>query len=253
MSRFNVRCVDTDSSLQISVEYAPTGGSASRIFNACRPKIENVETSLTRLAQNINKHFSKKKKKKDSDIKEVTVELYETDGVTKICDPVSAEDGFSHGNIVQILDSKYTVDVNGPCCLGIVIPQSVMVGFPLYPKVNAEFCNLDNSEFMWEKIKYRADNTAENSKSRKQNSSIIEERKEICRTLSYTPTNDDIGYCLAFTCIPKSGERSGKSFTVEAKHEVTAGPGLCPFETRHLYTQKETEQNEYVYIYVRKV
>ena len=245
MSKFCVRCVDNEESLQISVEYASSGsGSASRIFNACRPKRENIENSLTRLAQNINKRVSKKKKGKDTEKKEVTIELYENDGVTKICDPVSAERGFSHGNVVQILDTKYTVDVNPPCCLGITIPQSIMVGFPLFPKVEVEFCNADDSDFLWEKIKYEGDNVAATSKSVKRDFSKVEERKEICRTLSYTPTNDDIGYCLSVTCIPKSGERIGKEFTTQSKYEVTAGPGLCPFETRHLYTQKQTEQNE---------
>ncbi|XP_053385923.1 2',5'-phosphodiesterase 12-like isoform X1 [Mercenaria mercenaria] len=245
MYKFCVRCVDNEESIQISVEYAFNGG-ASRIYNACRPKKENVENSLTRLAQNINKRVNKKKKKTDNEVNQVVLELFQNDGVTKIADTVTAQCGFSQGNVIHIADTKYTVDVNPPSCLGIFIPQSIMVGFPLFPQVDIEFCSLEDSSFLWEKVKYaeREGNSAQECNSRKRDPAMVIERREICQNLLYTPTNDDIGYCLSVTCIPRSGERSGKSVTVESRYEVTAGPGLCPFETRHLYTQKTTQPEE---------
>lgn len=247
MSKLCVRCVDDEESLQISLEYASSSG-ASRTYNACRPKKENIGNTLSRLAQNINKHLNKKKKKRENGTEqpEVLLDLYQSDGVTKILPTESAENALRCGNIINISDKKYTVDVNPPNCRGIIIPQSVMVGFPLFPKLDLEFSSLDDSEYLWEKIKYEATehSGAQTGKPKKPDPAKIIDRQEISRNFSYMPTNDDIGYHLAFTCTPKSGDRVGKPFTAESKFDVTTGPGVCPFETRHLYTQKKTQLGE---------
>lgn len=247
MSKFCVRSVDKEDSLQISLELANNGG-VSRMFNACRPKSENIGNTLSRLAANINKHLNKKKRKTTSgtEQREVIVDLFQSDGVTKIPQTESAENALCSGNIISILEEKYVVDVNPPCCLSITIPQCLMVGFPVFPKFDVEFCNLDDSEYVWEKIKYveAEENSAQSGKPNKPDPAKVIDRQEVCRNLSYTPTNDDIGYRLSVTVTPKSGERFGRSLTTESKFDVTAGPGVCPFETRHLYTQKKTQQGE---------
>lgn len=246
MSKVSVRCVDSEENLHLTVEYAHPGGGG-RVYNACRPKTENIGNSLARIGQNINKHLNKKKRKKDNAVQEeVVLAIFQSDGVTRIAETTCAEDALCHGYVINIQDAMYTVDVNPPYCLAIVIPKSIMVGFPLFPKLDVEFCSLDDSQYIWEKIKYKEtdDGGAQVGKPKKPDPAKIIDRKEISRSLSYTPTNDDIGYRLAVTCTPRLGDREGKPATAESKFDVTVGPGLCPFETRHLYTQKETGPGE---------
>ncbi|KAL4217215.1 Endonuclease/Exonuclease/phosphatase [Mactra antiquata] len=243
MASFYVKCVDSEESLEISFDYAHRGG-VMRSFNACRPKVEPVQNSLTRIAANINKHINKKKRKKtDTDLVEVRLVVYQSDSVTKVPENTKVEDALQHGNKVVIDESPYTVDVNPPLCRSVVIPQSIMVGFPLYPQLDLSFADLNDSEYVWEKIKYKDSGDADKMPAKPDPSKIIE-RVKVCTELSYVPTNEDIGYRLAFTCIPRSGQRVGRPCNTESKFDVTSGPGLCPFEHRHLYTQKETNINE---------
>jgi 2',5'-phosphodiesterase len=44
---------------------------------------------------------------------------------------------------------------------------------------------------------------------------------------------------------PKSGEKVGPSMEAVSKNTVKAGPGSCPFETRHLFTQNKLKDREF--------
>jgi len=141
----------------------------------------------------------------------------------------------------------YSVDVNGPCCNGVVIPQTVMVGFPIYPKPDVEFTNVNDSLCLWKRVRYEQSDTDSKSAKKEPKTAEETERIELSREFSYTPCNDDIGCKLAFTFTPRHGEREGKPLSVESKYEVTAGPGLCPFEHRHLYTSQPAGSEELVF------
>ncbi|KAK3602050.1 hypothetical protein CHS0354_025227 [Potamilus streckersoni] len=67
---------------------------------------------------------------------------------------------------------------------------------------------------------------------------------EVANTLMYTPTASDIGYHLKFTVTIRQSEilRDDTHLEHISKVEVTAGPGLCPFEMRHLYTSSLIEK-----------
>ncbi|WAR09795.1 PDE12-like protein [Mya arenaria] len=247
MSKFYVRNVENDRSLQITFEYSHTSGEKilSRVYNASRPKSEIIDNTLTRISQNISKFISKKLKRKlkadgESSLSEINIKVYKNDGITTLEENTSTEDAFQHGNVVAIENSKFIVDINAPCCNAIVLPQTVMIGFQICPNVEIEFASLEDSLFVWEKLKY--DTSAK--MGQKDITQVPKERVELSKSLTFTPTNDEIGYRLALTMTPRLGDREGKPMTVECKYDVTAGPDLCPFEQRHLYTQKETGSGE---------
>lgn len=248
MSKFSVRCVDIEPSVQISFEYAHNN-SAAREYNADRQKSELTGNTLTRISANINKQINKKAKKRKrqdgaEELEEVTVKLFESDENTPVSEDIPLVEALKHERVVMIESQKYIIDLNPPLCQKVTIPQTAMVGFPIFPQLQVEFCNLGDSEYLWEKVKYEDEKC--DIKSQKPPPAKEAERSEVGTSLMYTPSNSDIGYRLSLTCTPKNGQRSGKSVTVESKFEVTAGPGFCPFENRHLYTQKETGTGEYV-------
>lgn len=247
MSKFSVRCVENEPTIQISFEYAHNG-TDSRVFNAERQKTEDTGSALGRISQNINKHVNKKaRKRKRADgtaenEQQISVRLFETDGTTQILEDVQLAEALKHERVVMIESEKYVVDLNPPSCQKIVLPQTAMVGFPIFPKLDVEFCKLEDSDYKWEKVKYQEDDSSK--KAQKPPPATEVERSAVGNELLYTPTNEDIGYRLSLTCIPKNGTREGRLLNAESKYEVTAGPGFCPFENRHLYTQKNTSAGE---------
>lgn len=52
----------------------------------------------------------------------------------------------------------------------------------------------------------------------------------------YKSQTDDIGHHLKLQCIPSNGETEGAIAEYMSKCEVQAGPGNCPFESRHVFT-----------------
>lgn len=57
----------------------------------------------------------------------------------------------------------------------------------------------------------------------------------------YVPTNKDIGCKLKLHCKPKDGGHSGLAKELISVGVVEAGPGMCTFDNRHMYTVKEVE------------
>ena len=250
-SRVFVRCVDGDERIQISFDYSHQG-AIPKTFNALRPQNEEIKSALTRIAANISKKVEKKKRKRlePGEEQESSIELKVYRNECEIPEDTVMKDAFVHGNILSINGSKLVVDYNAPACLKVTIPESIMSGFPIYPKTDVEFTDLDDSDFVWEKIKY-TETGATGRKHKNEDSKETSECIKVGDQLCYTPTNEDIDFHLRLTCTPKSGERSGKPFSVDSKFATTAGPGLCPFEHRHLYTKTVTGKNEYDLLHFR--
>lgn len=55
----------------------------------------------------------------------------------------------------------------------------------------------------------------------------------------HVPSNQDIGCRLKLRCTPKEGERRGPVKELISAGAVEAGPGVCTFDSRHIYTAKE--------------
>jgi 2',5'-phosphodiesterase len=193
-----------------------------------------VGKTILRLKTNILKTLIKKKKKKKEDQAESTSEpdlkiWMSIKGACVDDDKTPVHQVFVKGAVLHIEDQNYPVEVNLPTILALILPKNIMVGFPIYPKIQVEFCDLQDCSFVWYKEKI----VDEPSKRAKTTVLCV----KVGDTFSYTPLLSDLGHKLKVTCVPKLGERCGGEFSVLSKCDVEAGPGLCPFENRHMYTQ----------------
>lgn len=70
------------------------------------------------------------------------------------------------------------------------------------------------------------------------------EWEEIAQGFSFVTRPDDVGYKLKVKSIPKSkiGNRLGPEVEAISKNEVQAGPGYCPYECRHLFTEQRLKE-----------
>ncbi|CAK1549831.1 unnamed protein product [Leptosia nina] len=212
-----------------------------RQFNLSRKSSEHIESLCARIGTNVQKVVNKKSKKKDGkeDItvvvkifddknnllpeKYTCLELFQLEGPLK----------------VKINDHIYDIVFNSPWIVNFNLPRSILVGFPVYPE-NLETCYSDKklSVFNW----YRG--LVVNDKG----NIIIDNHidwKFIKSSFYYTPISDDIKMKLKLECIPKNTVASGPSVAVITKNKVEAGPGPCPFETRHLFTEKKLKNKSF--------
>ncbi|CAC5414412.1 PDE12 [Mytilus coruscus] len=143
---------------------------------------------------------------------------------------------FVEGAVLHIEDQLLPVEINIPVITALVLPTNIMVGFPIYPKICGEFCDLQNSTFIW----YRYKSVDDESQKKKKTKEVWD---KVSEGFSYTPSVSDLGNKLKLTCMPRLGHRSGEEFSSMSKCDVEAGPGVCPFENRHLYTQNTLQDD----------
>ncbi|KAL3854954.1 hypothetical protein ACJMK2_014189 [Sinanodonta woodiana] len=254
MAKLSVRCVPEDDKIQISFEYSHNGGTA-RIYNSERLKIEELGKTLARIEANIRKVVEKKKKKhkpnsdqhstEPENGEELVLGLYHS--LQKVGDEIPVKDAFTDGAVFKICSTEFVVECNPPTVMSIDLPKSIMAGFPTMPKVQYEFTNLADCTFSWSRMKKASTSGkggSKNNAEKKKGADSSSDSIEVANTLMYTPPTSDIGYHLKFSVTPCQGEISRNDRRLEeiSKVEVTAGPGPCPFETRHLYTSSLTEQ-----------
>jgi 2',5'-phosphodiesterase len=137
-------------------------------------------------------------------------------------------DQFEKSNFTLNLDSiPFTVRFNWPWINTLTLPTSILAGFYVYPKLEIDHADINVSVFIW----YRG-GMPEN----KREDQIVWE--EIGRGFSFLVRQEDIGFRLKVKAIPRStdGLKEGPEVESIAKNEIQAGPGICPFETRHLFT-----------------
>ncbi|KAL0180654.1 hypothetical protein M9458_023060, partial [Cirrhinus mrigala] len=113
------------------------------------------------------------------------------------------------------------------------LPSSLMAGFPVCPKLEMEFGDLNESKFRWFK---------ETSPSAHM-SGDQDCWKEVGQDRVFTPSNQDIGLKVMFKCTPGNGSRFGEPKELLSSGVVEAGPGTCTFDNRHMYTQKLTDES----------
>nr|XP_006818868.1 PREDICTED: 2',5'-phosphodiesterase 12-like [Saccoglossus kowalevskii] len=259
--RLTVRCIPTEENMIISFLHG------ERQTNLLRSQSESLGKSLGRIMNNIKKASQKgnknKKMKRDdktatgSDDIDVTLFIDNS----KVSEELENKLAWKDGAVLEIGDNRYTVEKNPPTILKLTLPQSIMSGFPVYPRVEMEFGNLGNSEFIWYKevksdlpIEECDEAVAMETSSTRSDSSIVAKKilkiditssrvpenwTEIHKGKFYMPTNSDISHKLKLKCVPSDGTRSGEAKEVVSNSEVSAGVGVCPFETRHIYTQNK--------------
>lgn len=202
---------------------------------------------MERLKANILKKISSKKRREKKKKSELGEQIPE-DPVLKIWMTINdlivdnestpINQTFVEGAVLHLEDKMLPVEINLPKVIALVLPQNIMVGFPIYPKVQVEFCDLENAKFTWYRYKTVEEETAKGKKK------TVEVCEKIAETFSCMPTADDIGYKLKLSCVPQLAGRVGAEFSILSKCEVDAGPGLCPFENRHSFTQSITDDKK---------
>ncbi|ESO96768.1 hypothetical protein LOTGIDRAFT_201951 [Lottia gigantea] len=234
MSHVYVRSVPYEDKIQINVGYN------NKTYNLERRKDEEWTKSTVRLQTNIEKtlnNVSRKKKRRTGEPegpppKKAIHVFLQRNGET-LDENVPNVDAWNTGVDLVIGDDKFQVEINRPTVKLLILPKSMLSGFLVFPRIETEFSNSTDNEFIW----YR-----ETKPSAANNDLPTKSSLEVSRGFFYTPTNADIGYRLRIGVIPRNGNRVGSEMYVVSKFEVEAGPGLCPFENRHLYTKDKSAE-----------
>ncbi|XP_062842782.1 2',5'-phosphodiesterase 12 [Trichomycterus rosablanca] len=231
MERAVVRCVLGESKLTISFSLA---GSYRHML---REQSEQLGKVLARIANSTIKAQSKAKKSKknksentNSDVAEPQVKLY-FNGDTVAEDTVNRE-AWRDGSVLQVGDIEYKVEVNPPTFLTAQLPVSLLSGFPVCPRLKVEFGDLKHSQFQWYKERAHDAHTGDEGCWAEAGTERV-----------FIPSNADVGLKLKLKCTPGNESRFGLAAELVSASTVEAGPGVCTFDNRHVYTQKGTDES----------
>lgn len=128
---------------------------------------------------------------------------------------------------LNLHESQFTVKFNWPWINNVSLPTSILAGFYVYPsKLEIDFADRQSTEFIWYRGKLSGNKREEI------------EWEEIGKGFSFLARQEDIGYKYKVKAIPRSkdGLKEGPAVEAIAKNDVEAGPGVCPFESRNLFT-----------------
>lgn len=235
MNRAYLRHLAEESRFKLTFQFVESSAKVNRQFNFCRQLSEPISDFTSRASINIAKIFAKKNKQEPCPSVEVVVKV---DGVVApqdaLCGDVFNSNSTSKNVTLHIRDQEFQVLINSPWVNSLVLPSSILANFPVYPlKFETVYTDPDLSEFIWSKCI----NANKNSWT------------ELAAGFVYTPTNEDIGSYLKVSCLPKNKDLVGLAAESVSVNSVQAGPGTCPFETRHKFTEKRCEGKESVYFY----
>uniref|UniRef100_A0A3Q1IJS9 2',5'-phosphodiesterase 12 n=1 Tax=Anabas testudineus TaxID=64144 RepID=A0A3Q1IJS9_ANATE len=219
-----VRCLPGEPKLTISFSL---DGSHKHMQ---RDQDEPLGKVLARISNGIVKSQRKGKKNRVQQPSEAAelpaVKLYFDGG--EVPDTMLNSEAWQDGAVLQVGHVKYSVRRNAPTFITAELPVSLLAGFPVCPKLEIEFGNLQDCEFMW--YKENEPNTSQD----------VGWTHVGCGRV-HVPSNQDIGCKLKLCCTPKDGSRSGVSKELVSVGTVEAGPGVCTFDNRHMYTVKEVD------------
>lgn len=231
---------ESSETVDISFRYSNDKFGIDREFNFCRNVTENVNVCATRMGANLEKAFSKKIKKKKKSVEtetftlpEFEVKFYKND---QILSEETCKDVIDNRECITVcvIDKNYKIIFNPPWINTLQLPTSILAQFPTYPsKLETQFLAPNECKFLWYKGLY------EPNKDKQEHVKWI----SIGEGFIINTTNDEIGYKLKVICEAKNCELVGpKAESISAKN-VEAGPGHCPFDTRHLYTKEKLSGN----------
>ncbi|NXL55241.1 PDE12 phosphodiesterase, partial [Chordeiles acutipennis] len=235
MERAVVRCVPSEPKL--SLRFVLPDGSARHMQ---RDQAEPLGRALARIATNAAKGQAKAAKKSKKARAEggpgeeaaaaaavPAVRLFSRDGEA-VAEEVPNAVAWQDGAVLQIGEAQYRVERNPPALTELRLPRSLLAGFPVCPKVSAEFAAPQHCLFRW----YREQRPADPADGPAWVEAEAAERV-------FTPSNALVGLRLKLRCTPGDGaQRYGPPREVESSGPVEAGPGACTFDSRHLYTGK---------------
>lgn len=226
MERAVVRCVPSEAKLTISFVLS---GSQKHML---RDQSEEVGKVLARISNGIIKAQSKSKKSKKNKSPEPRLQADEP--VVKlqyngdlVANDVLNFDAWQDGAVLLIGEIKYKVERNPPTFTTAELPVALLAGFPICPKLEIEFGELSNCTFTW----YKQSNPNEDCWT------------EAGAGRVFTPSNADIGLKVKLKCIPGNETKYGVAKELVSCSSIEAGPGVCTFDSRHLYTKKVTDDS----------
>lgn len=130
-----------------------------------------------------------------------------------------------------IFEKTFLVKRNAPYITKISLPSCILAGFLTYPsKFESLYTDTKRSIFDW----YR------NDPINKPNSWT-----HVGNGYLYVPSVTDIGCHLKISCEPRNDSDSGSRMEIQSKNVVEAGPGECPFDTRHQFTKHKLSGRRY--------
>lgn len=144
-----VRCLPGEPKLTISFCLQ---GSHKHML---RDQDEPLGKVLARISNGIVKNQSKAKKSKKNrgqeqpdEAAEPTVVKLFYDG-EEVPETVLNAEAWQDGSVLQVGDVKYSVQRNAPTFTTAELPVSLLAGFPVCPKLEVEFGNVQDCEFTW--------------------------------------------------------------------------------------------------------
>uniref|UniRef100_A0A672GKZ8 2',5'-phosphodiesterase 12 n=1 Tax=Salarias fasciatus TaxID=181472 RepID=A0A672GKZ8_SALFA len=235
METASVRCLPGEPKLTISF---CLDGSHKHML---RDQDEPLGKVLARIANSITKNQNKAKKSKKNRDQQPSlpveaaalVKLYR--GEDEVPDTVPNSEAWLDGAVLQVGDVKFSVRRNPPSFTAAELPGSLLAGFPVCPKLEVEFGNLQDCQFTWfreDRARASGDDSAEPPHQDGGWSEVGCERV-------FVPSNQDIGRRLKLSCTPRDGSRSGSTRELVSAGAVEAGPGVCTFDNRHAYTARQ--------------
>ncbi|XP_037534918.1 2',5'-phosphodiesterase 12 [Nematolebias whitei] len=231
-----VRCIPGEPKLTISFRL---DGSDK---NMLRDKDEALGKVLARISKAMNKKHKKAKKSQKNRDQEpseaaeaAVVKLFF--GEDEVSDTLRNSEAWQDGGVLQVGEVRYNVYRNPPTFTTAELPGTLLAGFPVCPKLEAEFGKLQDSEFTWfrENPSRRSPEAAEDVPGQDCGWT------QVGRERVHVPSNQDIGCRFKLRCVPKDGSRSGPTKELISAGAVEAGPGVCTFDNRHAYTVKVLE------------
>ncbi|XP_051933017.1 2',5'-phosphodiesterase 12 [Hippocampus zosterae] len=239
MEPATVRCVAGEPKMTISFR---VDGSQKHMQ---REQDEPLGKLLSRIACTLAKGKTKAKKAKRNaghqqptaagDTPEpAVVKLYVDGG--EVPQTVLNAEAWRDGAVLQLGDVRYSVRRNEPTFTTAELPASLLAGFPVCPRLEMEFGDLDHCDFTW----YKEKSPNSSGKAAGEGSAPDAAWTEVGQTRVYVPSNQDIGCRLKLHSTPKDrGGRHGQPGELLSVGAVEAGPGTCTFDERHAYTAKE--------------
>ncbi|XP_037824634.1 2',5'-phosphodiesterase 12 [Lucilia sericata] len=244
MDKVYLRNEPDSQELHISFRYANQDLKIDRDFNFCRKIDEKIEAALNRIKGNIEKELNKKmkkgKKKTPAQVPEPINEAVAPGGELNIefvrsnnkLEDVTFAEMLSETmeNLhLKVLDRTFELVLNQPWVVNLVLPTSILAGFTVYPsKLEIKFAEKSFCKGEWYKAKMP------------ESGNIQLASWQYCGDgLFYTTSNEDVDHYLKLVLTPGNAEGIfGPPVEHICKNVVQAGPGPCPFETRHCFTQK---------------
>ncbi|XP_077458479.1 2',5'-phosphodiesterase 12 isoform X2 [Stigmatopora argus] len=230
-----VRCVAGEP--QLTISFRMDGNQR----HMRREQDEPLGKVLSRIACNQAKGKHKAKKAKRNAPQDppdlAVVKLYYVDGGGEVPGTVLNAEAWLDGTVLQVGDMRYSVVRNEPTFTNAELPCSLLAGFPVCPKLEVEFGELEHCQFAW----YKETEPKHNSVTASGDADSPDHWTETGRSRVYVPSNLDIGRRLKLRCTPKNdGGRAGPPVDLLSPTSVEAGPGVVTFDERHAYTAEET-------------